>query len=341
MNYELKVYDPEVTGHIDWNKNQLQSAVDEIASRYSETVVTTAEDAKGAKEDLSALRKIQKEISDRRIEVKKQFTAPITQFELEVKEAAAPITTLIEKIDGQVKGYEEQLKAKKRQLLEQFFEASKATSRFDDMDTKKELAWLTFDRIFEKKWMNATVTEKKAQSEIEAKVREIEGNLHGIIGLASSPTIVAAVRTRYEETLDMSNALTYHSILRTKEREEQERQEAEARRKAEEEKRKAEEAKTTTDRLADLKARLGEGSKMPIPAPEETESITGPESIEISTGADFEGLMPNLDIPLDADFGLPPMDTQTVVYHVTGTENELLLLENFLYNMEIKFRKEG
>lgn len=334
MNYELKVYDPAVAGHIDWNKNQLQSAVDEIASRYSETVVTTAEDAKGAKEDLAALRKIQKEISDRRIEVKKQFTAPITQFELEVKEAAGPITTLIEKIDSQVKGYEEQLKAKKRQLLEQFFEASKATSRFDDMDTQRELAWLQFDRIFDKKWMNATVTEKKAQSEIEAKVREIEGNLHGILGLASSPTIVAAVRTRYEETLDMSNALTYHSILRTKEREEQERQEAEARR-------KAEEAKTTTDRLADLKARLGEGAKMPIPAPEETESITGPESLEIPTGADFEGLMPNLDIPLDADFGLPPMDTQTVVYRVTGTENELLLLENFLYNMEIKFRKEG
>lgn len=334
MNYELKVYDPAVAGHIDWNKNQLQSAVDEIASRYSETVVTTAEDAKGAKEDLAALRKIQKEISDRRIEVKKQFTAPITQFELEVKEAAAPITTLIEKIDGQVKGYEEQLKAKKRQLLEQFFEASKATSRFDDMDTQRELAWLQFDRIFDKKWMNATVTEKKAQSEIEAKVREIEGNLHGILGLASSPTIVAAVRTRYEETLDMSNALTYHSILRTKEREEQERQEAEARR-------KAEEAKTTTDRLADLKARLGEGAKMPIPAQEETESITGPESLEIPTGADFEGLMPNLDIPLDADFGLPLMDTQTVVYRVTGTENELLLLENFLYNMEIKFRKEG
>ena len=334
MNYELKVYDPAVAGHIDWNKNQLQSAVDEIASRYSETVVTTAEDAKGAKEDLAALRKIQKEISDRRIEVKKQFTAPITQFELEVKEAAGPITTLIEKIDSQVKGYEEQLKAKKRQLLEQFFEASKATSRFDDMDTQRELAWLQFDRIFDKKWMNATVTEKKAQSEIEAKVREIEGNLHGILGLASSPTIVAAVRTRYEETLDMSNALTYHSILRTKEREEQERQEAEARR-------KAEEAKNPADRLADLKARLSEEPKMPIPAPEETESITGPESLEIPTGADFEGLMPNLDIPLDEDFGLPPMDVQTAVYRVTGTENELLLLENFLYNMEIKFRKEG
>lgn len=334
MNYELKVYDPTVAGHIDWNKNQLQSAVDEIASRYSETVVTTAEDARGAKEDLAALRKIQKEISDRRIEVKKQFTAPITQFELEVKEAAGPITTLIEKIDSQVKGYEEQLKAKKRQLLEQFFEASKATCRFDDMDTKKELAWLTFDRIFEKKWMNATVTEKKAQSEIEAKVREIEGNLHGILGLASSPTIVAAVRTRYEETLDMSNALTYHSILRTKEREEQERQEAEARR-------KAEEAKAPADRLADLKARLGEEPKMPVPAPEETEGIAGPEAIETPTEVNFEGLMPNLDIPLDADFGLPPMDTQTVVYRVTGTENELLLLENFLYNMEIKFRKEG
>ena len=97
---------------IGWNKEQITSAVENIISQY-EGITYTEEQIRDAKKDRAILNAMKTDISNRRIQVKKDLMAPYNVFEAEVKEVVAMIEKPIEMIDKQLIEYEEKQKEEK------------------------------------------------------------------------------------------------------------------------------------------------------------------------------------------------------------------------------------
>ena len=89
---------------IGWNKEQITSAVENIISQY-EGITYTEEQIRDAKKDRAILNAMKTDISNRRIQVKKDLMAPYNVFEAEVKEVVAMIEKPIEMIDKQLIEY--------------------------------------------------------------------------------------------------------------------------------------------------------------------------------------------------------------------------------------------
>ena len=145
---------------IGWNKEQITSAVENIISQY-EGITYTEEQIRDAKKDRAILNAMKTDISNRRIQVKKALMAPYNVFEAEVKEVVAMIEKPIEMIDKQLIEYEEKQKEEKKNELESFFNEN--VSGLEGS--------LTFDMIFNLKWLNKTSSLKSCKDEI---IKEIE-----------------------------------------------------------------------------------------------------------------------------------------------------------------------
>ncbi len=68
---------------IGWNKEQIMNAVAEITKQYT-GLTYTEEQMQDAKKDRATLNAMRKDISDRRIQVKKALMAPYEAFEADV-----------------------------------------------------------------------------------------------------------------------------------------------------------------------------------------------------------------------------------------------------------------
>ena len=145
---------------IGWNKEQITSAVENIISQY-EGITYTEEQIRDAKKDRAILNAMKTDISNRRIQVKKDLMAPYNVFEAEVKEVVAMIEKPIEMIDKQLIEYEEKQKEEKKNELESFFNENVGGLEGS----------LTFDMIFNLKWLNKTSSLKSCKDEI---IKEIE-----------------------------------------------------------------------------------------------------------------------------------------------------------------------
>lgn len=145
---------------IGWNKEQITSAVENIISQY-EGITYTEEQIRDAKKDRAILNAMKTDISNRRIQVKKDLMAPYNVFEAEVKEVVAMIEKPIEMIDKQLIEYEEKQKEEKKNELESFFNENVCGLEGS----------LTFDMIFNLKWLNKTSSLKSCKDEI---IKEIE-----------------------------------------------------------------------------------------------------------------------------------------------------------------------
>ena len=99
----LEVQISRNNGTIDFNFEDLKDALTAELELYKNLVFT--EDTKAdAKKTVAELRKLKKQISDKRIEVKKLYMQPYTDFEAKVKELDKlinePITFISEQIDA-------------------------------------------------------------------------------------------------------------------------------------------------------------------------------------------------------------------------------------------------
>ena len=206
----------EFLKRIYWNKEEFIELIKGIAKQY-EGASYTEDQMKLAKEDRAKLNAIKKAISDRRIEIKKLVMEPYEQFETEVKEVIALIDAPAAMIDRQIKEYEERTKEEKREALKEYFQ--------EHVGSLKDM--VTFPQIFDQKWLNLSVSLKKAKEEMEDKIYGIESNLETIEGMCEEKYLVA-VKARYLKTLDINEAFAEMKRLKEIERiEEEKRQKAE------------------------------------------------------------------------------------------------------------------
>ena len=154
---------------IGWNKEQIMNAVAEITKQYT-GLTYTEEQMQDAKKDRATLNAMRKDISDRRIQVKKALMAPYEAFEAEVKEVVAMIDEPIAMIDEQLLAYEEKVKEDKKQELISYFKEN--IGELEDV--------LTFDMIFNPKWLNKTTSLKLCKEEIFKEISRTDTDLRAI-----------------------------------------------------------------------------------------------------------------------------------------------------------------
>ena len=304
---EINLLVEQKNGTIGGNFEELKAALKAELEVYK-NMVFTEETRPEARKAVANLRKLKKSMNDKKLEVKKTFMVPYTDFESQVKELDKLIDEPINFISGQIEEFERKRVEERKKLISDIY-----TEIITEHDTVAE--YLPLQRIYDSKWENSTTTKKAIKEGIMKHVEHVEKDLATIHSMESEFEDKGIAK--YKTTLELSDALTTmnqyqkqkEDILRRQEEEAQKKAEEEARRAAEEEKRKVEEEVH--------KAAEGE-QKADTPAQEEPiaqEAVKEEKFIE------------------------PKPVTNTVVYEIIADPFQIVQLESAMREYGIKFRR--
>lgn len=221
-NTQIKV--TQNAGTISFNFEEIKEQLSaEMA--YYKGMLFTEETKKEAKETVAALRKLKKEVSDRRIEIKKAYLQPYDDFEAKVKELDALINEPIAFISEQVAEFERRRVEEKKKLIGEIYAGIMAEHDF-------VAEYLPLDRIYDSKWENATTTQKAITEAIADRVERMERDLYTIREMQSE--FEDKGLAKYKSTLELADAIAVMNqyqkqkeeiMRREKEREERQRAE--------------------------------------------------------------------------------------------------------------------
>lgn len=219
---EINLLVEQKDGSIETNFEEIKVALAAGLEEYK-GMVFTAESQPEAKRTVASLRKLKKAMNDRRIEIKKTFMVPYTNFEAQVKELDKLIDEPIDFISGQIEEFERRrVEAKKAMICEIY------TGIMAEHGTVME--YLPLDRIYDSRWENSTTTQKAIAEAITAHVEHVEKDLDTIRAMESE--FEDKGLAKYKATLELSDAITAMNQY-------QKQKEEILRRQAEEEQRKA------------------------------------------------------------------------------------------------------
>lgn len=226
---DLRVEEYQLPSEIGFNFEELKN---ELAVRIEQYKVTVYTDdlIKDAKKDKANLNRLDKALNDERIRRQKEYMKPFDDFKAKIDELRAIIKEPVALIDARVSEYEEKKKAEKAAQIESLFES------------KNTHEWLTIDRIWSEKWLNASVSMNAIESDIDGLIEQAVSQYHSLEIL---PNYSLEACECYKKTLSIQQALSEVAKLTeyAKAREEAEKRKAEMERiRAEEEARMKAEA---------------------------------------------------------------------------------------------------
>lgn len=193
----LEVQISRNNGTIDFNFEDLKEALTAELELYKNLVFT--EDTKAdAKKTVAELRKLKKQISDKRIEVKKLYMQPYTNFEAKVKELDKLINEPIAYISEQIDAFEQKRIEEKRELINDIY--LELVSGREDIAGYAEL-----NRVYDSKWENASTSKKTIQESITNYLDGVANDIAAIKSMESEYETKALMR--YKETGVLSDAL--------------------------------------------------------------------------------------------------------------------------------------
>ena len=222
----LEVQISRNNGTIDFNFEDLKDALTAELELYKNLVFT--EDTKAdAKKTVAELRKLKKQISDKRIEVKKLYMQPYTDFEAKVKELDKLINEPITFISEQIDAFEQKRIEEKRELINDIY--LELVSEREDIAGYAEL-----NRVYDSKWENASTSKKAIQEAITSYLDSVANDIAAIKSMESEYETKALIR--YKETGVLSDALLTirqwekqkEEILKAEEEKQAEEKQAEA-----------------------------------------------------------------------------------------------------------------
>lgn len=198
MSTDLNTALPKVIG---FNFEELKA---ELTARldYYNSLVVTEDTIKEGKAERAKLSKLREAVEAKRKEVKREYMAPYTDFENKVKELVCIIDAPIAAIDGQLKAFDDLRREDKRAEIQKTYAA---------LVPAEIQAIVPLERIFDPKWLNATVKTKAVEAELTTMVQQTEDDLQ-VLDMVE-PEFAAAVRARYMETLNIGAALRYKQTL--------------------------------------------------------------------------------------------------------------------------------
>ena len=287
---ELKVKTPTFPEVIEFNFNELKQEITERASTYV-NLVYDEEQIQDAKKDRATLNKFVKALSDERIKIKKECLKPYEDFEAKIKELDGIVSKAIANIDNQVKGYEERQKQEKQTKISEYW---------CSVDHPE---WLYIDMIHNNKWLNASVSMKSIQDEIDSRLEQIASDL---ATLANLPEFGFEAVEVYKTTLDLNKALN------------------EGKRLSDIQKRKAEAERLKAEMEAE-QARLA----AEVEAQKQEETITAHVNVNVQTPDGKEYQMGTVDVEIPAK--------QWVSFKARLTVDQARELKRFFDDRAIEF----
>ena len=234
---EIRVNVEQKNGVIGFNFEEIKEKLNSELEIYKNMIFT--EDSKAeAKKTIASLRKLKKSVNDKKLEVKKSFMIPYTNFEAQVEELDNLIDEPINFINNQVEEFERKRVEEKKALISEIYTEIMA-------DHEEASGYLPLQRIYDSKWENATTTKKAITEAIAERVDHVEKDL-GIIRSMGSEFEDKGIE-KYKATLELSDAIEIMNQYQKQKEEILRRQEEEAKRKAEEEARKESEKNSEPD----------------------------------------------------------------------------------------------
>lgn len=295
---ELRVNEVAIPEKIDFNYEELKAELTSKVSFY-ETLVYTDDQIKDAKADKANLNKLKKALNDERIRKEKEYMQPFNVFKAQINEIIGIIDKPIAVIDEQVKAYDEKRKAEKQKAIEVLF----SQIGFQN--------FVTLEKIWDPKWLNASVSMKSIEDQMRSKMYEI-GN--GVLTLSQLPEFGFEATEVFKETLDINKAISeakrMSEIAKAK-------AEAEARRKAEEEARKAAEEARKAEEERKAQERAAEEQRTAM-----AKAMTPPEEVQ----------------PTPVQESQPEPQKMVVKFEVELTTEDATALREFFQSRNITFR---
>lgn len=220
---EINLLVEQKNGTIGGNFEELKTALKAELEVYKNMVFT--EEAKPeARKAVANLRKLKKSMNDKKLEVKKKFMVPYTDFEAQVKELDKLIDEPINFISGQIEEFERKRVEERKKLISDIY-----TEIITEHGTVAE--YLPLQRIYDSKWENSTTTKKAIKEGIMKHVEHVEKDLATIRSMESEFEDKGIAK--YKTTLELSDALTTMNQYQKQKEDILRRQEEEARKAAE------------------------------------------------------------------------------------------------------------
>lgn len=260
---EINLLVEQKNGSIETNFEEIKAVLAAGLEEYK-GMVFTAESQPEAKKTVASLRKLKKAMNDRRIEIKKTFMVPYTNFETQVKELDKLIDEPINFISGQIEEFERKRVKTKKSLICKIY-----TGIITEHDAVME--YLPLDRIYDSRWENTTTTQKAIAEAIAAHVEHVEKDLATIRTMESE--FEDKGLAKYKATLELSDAIGIMNQYQKQKEEILRRQAEEEQRKAEEKARKAAEVERKADEAVQEESVAVKEDKFVEPKPA-TDAIT-------------------------------------------------------------------
>ena len=203
-------------GTLTTNALQLRDHVAATLERYTPENYSV-ENVDQAKADRAILNKAAKELNDRRIQIERDWNAPLQEFKSIIGDTVKMISEGSAKIDAVVKGVESKAKAEKRAAIEELWE-------------RKGITLLPLSKLWDDRWLNKTKRLPAVEKEIGEKLLKIEAELDTLAAVDTEDGEV--LRAYYLDCLDLQRTLAYSATLKANR---QRLQEEQARRQAEDE----------------------------------------------------------------------------------------------------------
>lgn len=319
---------------IGWNKDEIKKAVISITEQYK-GLAYTEEQLQEAKKDRAMLNAMKKDISDRRIQVKKALLEPYDVFESEVKEVVALIDEPIEMIGKQIEAYEDKVRDEKNTALAQFFS--------ENIGELSEV--VSYERIFNPKWLNKTASLSSCKAEIQKIIDDINTDLAAIISSVDEKYQVFAKDYYLQHGFNLSKALGEANRIQEmdkkaeadrKARAEAERQREEARKEAE---RAKEEARKAQEEAELARKELEREKALAEKAQAEKQAVF--EEAKVTDVPVHENNVPVKENVAPASKGVAEEDTKIYKssFVVRGTKAQLLMLKQYMIDNGIEFGK--
>ena len=260
---EINLLVEQKNGSIETNFEEIKAVLAAGLEEYK-GMVFTAESQPEAKKTVASLRKLKKVMNDRRIEIKKTFMVPYTNFEAQVKELDKLIDEPINFISGQIEEFERKRVETKKSLIHKIY-----TGIITEHDAVME--YLPLERIYDSRWENTTTTQKAIAEAIAAHVEHVEKDLATIRTMESE--FEDKGLAKYKATLELSDAIGIMNQYQKQKEEILRRQAEEEQRKAEEKARKAAEVERKADEAVQEESVAVKEDKFVEPKPA-TDAIT-------------------------------------------------------------------
>lgn len=214
-------------GTIDANFDSIKAALAAELDTYKK-MVFTEDSKKDAKDTVAYLRKFNKALDDKRKEVKKAYMAPCDAFEVKVNELKKQVDEPIKFINEQIEEFERKRVEEKRALIKNIYTGIAA-------EHAEAAEYLPLQKIYDKRWENATTTKKAITEAITERMTRVETDLTTIRSMESEYEDKGI--ERYKATLELSVAIaTMNQFQKQKEEILRREKEREERIEAEEEK---------------------------------------------------------------------------------------------------------